>query len=354
MRTSEAAGGGSEASVREGSRVSAPRPSEPSRASKRAGGHGAPAARAGGTQVSDVQRVRMLRAGMEVVNERGYGGMSVARITARAGVSRRTFYDLFEDREDCFMAIWEESVARAFTVVRDATSDSRSWREQLRAGLAGLLALFDDEPMLGSVLVIDALAAGPRVLERRAHVLNRVSEVLDRGRSQSKAGVELPTLTAEGVVGAVLAVVHARMLERGRRPLTQLHGPLMGMIVLPYLGAAEAAGELTRAAPKFARRPPKRHTRDRLEELDMRLTYRTLRVLAAIATYPGASNRLIADTAGVQDQGQISKLLTRIEALGLIANTGRGQARGEPNAWVLTAKGEQIEHSIEGQPQTPS
>jgi AcrR family transcriptional regulator len=337
--------------MRMSSRVSASRPSAASGTSKGPSGHVGASARVGGTQVSDVQRVRMLRAGMEVVNERGYGGMSVARITGRAGVSRRTFYDLFEDREDCFMAIWEQAVARAFALVREMASDSGSWREQLRAGLAGLLALFDDEPMLGSVLVIDALAAGPRVLERRAHVLNRVSEVLDRGRLESKGGVELPTLTAEGVVGAVLAVVHARMLERGRRPLIELHGPLMGMIVLPYLGPAEAASELALAAPKIARRPSKRHTRNPLEELDMRLTYRTLRVLAAIAAYPGASNRLIADTAGVQDQGQISKLLTRLETLGLITNTGRGQARGEPNAWVLTVKGEQIEHSIEGQPQ---
>jgi hypothetical protein len=63
----------------------------------------------------------------------------------------------------------------------------------------------------------------------------------------------------------------------------------------------------------------------------------------------GPSNRRIADAAGVSDQGQISKLLARLEHLGLIANHGAGPARGEPNVWKLTAKGEQIEHTIRRQ-----
>jgi chromosome segregation and condensation protein ScpB len=78
----------------------------------------------------------------------------------------------------------------------------------------------------------------------------------------------------------------------------------------------------------------------------MRLTYRTVRVLIAVAANPGASNRRIAEAAGVADQGQISKLLTRLEHLGLIENVGEGSARGEPNAWNLTAKGAEVEHAI--------
>jgi chromosome segregation and condensation protein ScpB len=76
-----------------------------------------------------------------------------------------------------------------------------------------------------------------------------------------------------------------------------------------------------------------------LGRLDMRLTYRTVRVLMAIAAHPGSSNRLVAEAAEVSDQGQMSKLLARLCALELIANTGGGPARGEPNAWTLTEKG---------------
>ncbi len=84
----------------------------------------------------------------------------------------------------------------------------------------------------------------------------------------------------------------------------------------------------------------------------MRLTYRTVRVLVAIATVPGASNREVSDAAGVADQGQISKLLVRLERLGLIENVGEGHARGEPNAWQLTAKGQDVERTISRQAET--
>ena len=79
----------------------------------------------------------------------------------------------------------------------------------------------------------------------------------------------------------------------------------------------------------------------------MRLTYRTLRVVSAIAERArGVCNREVAEHAGVTDQGQISKLLARLERLGLAENTGDGQAKGEPNAWRLTSKGRQLAQSI--------
>jgi DNA-binding MarR family transcriptional regulator len=74
----------------------------------------------------------------------------------------------------------------------------------------------------------------------------------------------------------------------------------------------------------------------------MRLTYRTARVLEVAATHPGASNRLVGERAGIYDQGQVSKLLARLERLGLLANTGEGQSRGSSNAWRLTRKGAQV------------
>ena len=82
----------------------------------------------------------------------------------------------------------------------------------------------------------------------------------------------------------------------------------------------------------------------------MRLTYRTVRVLEGITECPGVSNRVVSERAGVIDQGQISKLLARLEHLGLIANAGAGgPARGEPNIWRLTPKGAEIERTIRRQ-----
>jgi DNA-binding IclR family transcriptional regulator len=74
----------------------------------------------------------------------------------------------------------------------------------------------------------------------------------------------------------------------------------------------------------------------------MRLTYRTAQVLECIAGEPGISNRVVAERAGISDQGQISKLLARLERLGLLVNCGEGHAKGEPNAWTLTALGLEV------------
>jgi DNA-binding MarR family transcriptional regulator len=155
-------------------------------------------------------------------------------------------------------------------------------------------------------------------------------------------------VTAEGVVGGVFAVIHTRLLDDADAPLTDLLGPLMSMIVLPYLGARAAARELARPAVEVARgreARPRTRARDPLEGLNMRLTYRTVRVLMVIAERPGASNREIAEGSGIIDQGQISKLLNRLARLKLVENRGEGQERGAANAWHLTARGGQVERA---------
>jgi AcrR family transcriptional regulator len=290
----------------------------------------------------------MLAATVQVVGELGYEKMSVARVTARAGVSRRTFYDLFVDREACFLAAFSETVERARMLACDAAAAERDWRSQVRAGLAALLALFAEEPLAGRVLVVDALKAGPAVLERRAVVVAELIAVVEGGRAQVRGGREVAPLTAEGVVGAVLAVVHARLSGSGGALLTELLNPLMAMIVRPYMGAAAAEKELERPLPAGLHRRRKVPA-DPLGGLDMRLTYRTLRVLATIAATPGASNREVAEEAGVADQGQISKLLARLENLGLIHNAGIGHLKGEPNAWQLTSRGREVEQAVRGE-----
>jgi AcrR family transcriptional regulator/DNA-binding MarR family transcriptional regulator len=304
----------------------------------------------------------MIAAMVEVARERGAGQVTVAHIVARSGVSRRTFYEVFEDREDCFLAAFDEAVERAAARVLPAFHAGGAWRERIRAGLDALLEFLEDEPSLGGFCMVDALSAGAGALERRAQVVDALIGAVDEGRGETEAGLKPTRLTAEGVVGAVLGVLYARLVRasagsqtrsgaaNGRRPgggvqpVTGLLGPLMGIVVLPYQGQAVASREAARPAPRRRRAGPPRG--DPLRDLDMRLTYRTVRVLLAIASNRGASNRAVADASGVSDQGQISKLLARLEQLGLVQNRSGGSVRGEPNAWRLTPKGEEIERTI--------
>jgi AcrR family transcriptional regulator len=289
----------------------------------------------------------MLAAAVEAVGEVGYARMSVAQVIGRARVSRKTFYDVFSDREDCFLTAFSQAVEQARAVATEAYGRESGWLDGIRSALASLLVFMDDEPGLAKLCIVEALGASEGVLEDRARVLDELARVIDRGRFVASGTSEPHDVTAEGVVGAVFAVVHARVLDGGREPLADLLGPLMSMIVLPYLGAKAASRELTR--PVFEVRSDRRRAalarKDPLDGLKMRLTYRTVRVLMVIADHPGASNREIAEGSGIIDQGQISKLLTRLARLELVTNVGEGQEKGASNAWHLTTRGEQVERA---------
>jgi AcrR family transcriptional regulator/DNA-binding MarR family transcriptional regulator len=312
--------------------------------------------RHGGVQVAEVQRSRILGAAVAVVSKYGYPKMTVSRVTGRAGVSRRTFYDLFEDRDDCFLAVFDDAVARASEVFVNAyEAGGRSWLERVRAGLVALLGFFDEQPAVCSLLVVDGLKAGPVVQRRRAEILGQLASALQEDGSQAGSGRELPPLTGEGAVGAVLGVVHTRLTSGQSDRMSDLVSSLMAMIVLPYLGPAAAQREMDRPAAKIVGASKRRGRRsssssppaasDLFHDLPMRLTYRTLRVLSAISEQPGASNRLIGEMAGASDQGQISRLLARLEKLGLVENSGQGQAYGECNAWRLTELGSEVQEA---------
>ena len=296
--------------------------------------------------VGDIQRARIIAAMSELVRERGAGGMAVAHVVSRSGVSRRTFYELFDDREGCFLAAFDRAVARAGEVVLPAYRAEGEWRERLAAALEATLRFLDAEPDEAYLCVVGALGAGPQALERRARVVRSLVAAVHEGGGDARSP-RPDRLVAEGVVGAVLAIVHTRLLGDKPRSLLGLLNPLMATIVLPYLGAGAAARELERLPPR--KRAPARRSRDPLRELDMRLTYRTVRVLLAIASQPAASNREVASAAGIADQGQISKLLSRLQAHGLIVNGGGDHSKGEPNAWTLTAVGEDVRRTLQAQ-----
>ncbi len=303
--------------------------------------------------VAEMQRARLLSAAVATIGELGYAGASVAHITSRARVSRRTFYDLFANREDCLLAVLGDAVERISGEIAAADLAGSAWRDRVRGGLLAILSFFDREPVLARVCVVDALQGGPRVLARREEVLAGLARALDEGRRESRGkSRECTSLTAEGLVGAAFAIVHARLISKKRRtePLRDLVGELMSLIVLPYLGPAAAQAEQERSLPPLPRGERVARAEDRdvdgesdlLAEVPMRLTYRTALVLDGIAKHPGASNRLVGESAGIFDQGQVSKLLARLQRLGLTANTGVGHTKGEPNAWSLTPLGVRV------------
>jgi AcrR family transcriptional regulator len=268
------------------------------------------------------------------VRERGYPGLEVDQLVARANVSRKTFYELLESREQCFQIVLEDTVMRLGNVLRDAfaaAEPSPSWTS-LRAALRTLLAFIEDEPGLGTALIVDTLGAGPSVRAYRARVLNEIAAIVDRVRTrstESKNAKEPLPHTTEWVLAGALGLIQSRLVEN-RPLLTDLLNPLMALTVLPYAGRSAAARQL--------------HHPD----LGMRITHRRLLVLAAIAQTPGSLSREVAEAAAVKSEAQASRMLARLEQLGVIENTTGSRISGRPKAWRLTELGEQIWQGLRG------
>lgn len=308
-------------------------------------------------QVNEIQRARLLAAVGHAACEDGAANVTVAHIVERAGVSRRTFYEVFGDAHECLQAAFEDALARASARAAPAWQAEGSWLERLRGALTELLYLFDEEPVTGRLLVVESLAAGHRVLGQRAQVLDQIVKALQEDRPSSRSSARQAHrgdpghLEVEGALGGVLGVLHTRLAGSSRGQLSELAGPLMSMLVLPFLGPAAARRETARPAPAPATPRPEYPSdaapqKDPFKAAGMRLTYRTMRVLDAIAQHPGGSNRQIANHAELSDQGQTSKLLARLERVGVIFNNSQGQANGEANAWTLTQAGLRLTDSI--------
>jgi AcrR family transcriptional regulator len=316
-----------------------------------------------GEHVAVVQRARLLAGAVRAVDKYGYSHATVSEITALAHVSRRTFYELFAGSEECLLAMFEEVLARATSQVQAAELDGLAWRERVRGGLWAILSFLDAEPVLARVAVVQSARGGPQVVELRERLFAQLADVIDEGRSAGGRVADCPELTAEGLVGAVLSILHTRLVRgtlKGtseQQPLKILQGELMAMILAPYLGPAAARAERNRPAPApvpLAARaastdadgaitagPIVSTEHDPLHGISMRFTYRTACVLEAVAAEPGMSNRGVGNAAGIPDQGQLSKLLARLQGLGLVHNTAPLR-RGAANAWRLTPEGEQV------------
>jgi AcrR family transcriptional regulator len=287
--------------------------------------------------------MRIVSAMLTVACERGVAATTVGDVVAEAAVSRKTFYEIFDNREECLLAAMEQTVERVSEKVRSASvAHQRSWIDRMRVGLLSLLRFCDEEPSVARLCLIDAMAAGPALRDRRKQLFQELASLVDEGRTAARS--EPLPLAAEGVVGGVVSVIHRRMVVSDGDTFVEMLGPLMSFIVLPYRGGRLARRELHRSVPiDVGGTNGSAIATESVERVNVRLTYRTMRVLSAIAAEPGLSNARLSERAGVTDQGQISKLLSRLAGLRLIENTGQGQRNGAANAWQLTDHGEVIE-----------
>jgi AcrR family transcriptional regulator len=307
------------------------------------------------------RRDLIIAAIVEVVSERGCVQASVGLVLERARVSRLTFYKVFPGGlDDGLVAVIDTGLERVGAIVSQALEREVSWRDGMRAALAAVLLFFDSEPDLARVLMVQTLGGGPLVLEHR-------EERVEAFRALVVARIEheIPNaspLAAEGVLASVMSVVRARLIARESRPLIELLGPLLGLVVEHVadweMAAEEArrgdelvraikAGEISWALPPTATVPSEpplpamlaNPAARRLRECLLFLAEQGVRELSP-------SNREIGTAIGVSHKSQISKLLSQLHAEDLAVKRSIGP--GGPNEWRLTPYGEETARALPG------
>jgi AcrR family transcriptional regulator len=198
--------------------------------------------------VSAVQRERLLAAMLRATAELGYREVSVQDVLDRAGVSRPTFYEHFENKEACFLAAFDAAAARLRERIETATLEGGNWRERLRFGLEELLRFVTEDPDAAMSLIVDGRAASPDALTRRDELLDHFASCLDTQVRAEADPTNPPTaIAAAGIVGGIEALLYSRLNRGEADDVQSLLPSLMYFAVLPYEGHEAASEELALA-----------------------------------------------------------------------------------------------------------
>jgi DNA-binding MarR family transcriptional regulator len=289
------------------------------------------------------RHTRVLEAIVRIWGGRSVEPLAIETIARAARVSSEEVREQFPDPRACQLAAFDHAVGRAALAVRAAVAEHDGWLERVRAGLNALLALFEAEPALARVLVIESAQASLAVVRRRNEKLAELASAIDDESAPNRPYP--PALIAEALIAGVAGVLHARLSERRPEPLSELLPALMGFLAMPYLGRKAARRELACGEQQPAIAPARQEAVAMLQGVSGRAVRdrRALAALRAIAGEPGLSNVQVGERAGIKDQGQTSRTLSRLARLGLIKNVLNGE--GLPlvaNAWELTSGGRQL------------
>jgi AcrR family transcriptional regulator len=185
--------------------------------------------------------------------QKGYAATTVTEVAQAAGVSTATFYELYEDKEDCFLdafgAVMDVVIAHVTAAYEEASGSP--WPERIASALRALLELLAEEADIARLMMIEASAAGEPARERYRGALSRFTAFLEEGRDYAPQN-ELPPDTARFAVGAGTALIFDE-IRAGRGPELELILPdLVFAVLMPYLGSDAAEVQMRRVAAQEA------------------------------------------------------------------------------------------------------
>ena len=194
------------------------------------------------------QRARMLDAITRAVADKGYSRVTVGDVVSEAGVSRRTFYEQFKDKEDCFLAAYAtgtEALIKDMVAASLAVGDDADWREVLQVAIDSYVGGLAADPEFAKTFLVDVLGAGHAAVELRVQVyeqfvLQYVILARRAAREQPEIG-EVPEVYLRALVGGIGELVQQHLLTKDAKTLPELAPVLVQLVTAVIQGAGAAA-----------------------------------------------------------------------------------------------------------------
>ncbi len=190
--------------------------------------------------IAHSQRERILVAMADICASKGYNAMTIADVVEAAGVSRATFYELFKDKEDCFHAAMEVSLADTMGQIVAVYSPDKPWATMVRDAADAFLSLLASRPAFARMALVEAPSSGDRAFELYASGKRVLQSLLDRGRDDPVEEEAIPSSAGRAALSGAESLIVGQILAGNAERLRELLPDVVYITTVPYLGQEEA------------------------------------------------------------------------------------------------------------------
>jgi AcrR family transcriptional regulator len=291
------------------------------------------------------QRDRLVAAMGELVAELGETAIGIHHVCQRAGVSRRTFYDLYVDRDACLLDTLGVAQDRLVGAVIDAVGAvGPEWEDRAVAATRALVGVLCGDRVLGYLCVVAPLAAGRDALALRSAAMDEIGGLLGEAPGVEPAA----DVVLAAALGGVWELLRRHLTEEGSQG--DLQAAATYGLLAPFVGRRRAvirAGAVGHPSTFVTRWTPSDAGVN--QQLGLLVTELTRQTLEYLDEHPDATNVAVARAVDVRHESQMSRHLARLHEAGVV----RCHKQGRTNAWQLTPHGHEALQTVKNT-QTPA
>lgn len=181
-------------------------------------------------------RDRLIEAATRIAAERGFEALDAEQLASASGITLTDFHRHFDNVDQCILAAFDQFVERLLEHVSEACEGIPGWPEKVRATIiAGFEFIAELEPVT-RLFAVEAMRAGPGIVERKISSIERGAERLKEGRELYPQAAEFPDSMERTLVGGVAMLATTYLLGEEANRLAEVQSELVVMVLTPYLG----------------------------------------------------------------------------------------------------------------------